>query len=114
MSSKQKCMRNKRSLLIFQRFMSAATGSARETPVLHQTAPSRRRSGTDANKPRAAATTNQKAGPRTKKVNQPRNFLLRLVWFVSEIDFDINFDHEQMGPPPSLRVSLRLPFPPLV
>lgn len=26
-----------------------------------------------------------------------------------EIDFDINFDHEQMGPPPPLRLSL-LPF----
>lgn len=57
--------------------------------------------------PGAAATTNQKTGPRTKKLNQPP-FLWRLVWFVFENDFDINFDHEQMGPPPPLRLSLLL------
>lgn len=46
---------------------------------------------------------------RTKTVNHPRN-LLRLIWFAFEIDFDFNFDHEQMGLPPPLTVSLFLRF----
>lgn len=46
---------------------------------------------------------------RTKTVNHPRN-LLRLIWFAFEIDFDFNFDHEQMGLPPPLTVSQFLCF----
>lgn len=57
--------------------------------------------------PGAAATTDQKTWPRTKKLNPPPIFW-RLVWLVFEIDFEINFDHEQMGPPPPLRLSLLL------
>ena len=44
---------------------------------------------------------------RTKTANHPRN-LFRLIWFAFEIDFDFNFDQEQMGLPPPLTVSQSL------
>lgn len=68
--------------------MSAATGPACETLVCIKLLLFYCESGTYANKPAAAATTNQKTGPRTKKRNQPRIFIIsffRLVWFVLKL-----------------------------
>lgn len=51
--------------------MSAVAGPACETLVCIKLLLFYRESGTYANKPAAAATTNQNTGPRTKTRNQP-------------------------------------------